>query len=134
MQLVHRPGETQLSGSTKSKKAGNPCLPGLVFVESTQIDNEQLMTSGTLGKIHLQLRRLNNDASVNLPDNVTATVIPTGCSRVLFHFHSSGEGSAPGYDLNGSAPAPAPADKPTGYASSLYFFYIIIIIINDYCN
>lgn len=107
VQLVHRPGETHLSGQqhgTKSKKPGNTTAPALVFVESTQIENEQLMTSGTLGKIHLQLRRLNNDASVNLPDNVTATVIPTGCSRVLFHFQSNDEAPAACTDANGAVP------------------------------
>ena len=114
VQLVHRPGETQLRGhhhqqqqqqqhSTKSKKPGNPTAPALVFVESTQIENEQLMTSGTLGKIHLQLRRLNNDASFNLPDNVTATVIPTACSRVLFHFSSNDEAAASCADANNLA-------------------------------
>jgi hypothetical protein len=38
--------------------------------DSSVIDNEQLMVSGTLGKIHLQLRRLNNDVSLQLPENV----------------------------------------------------------------
>lgn len=66
------------------------------------------MVSGTLGKIHLQLRRLSNEtqhaltstsiAGTNLTgpaavagptEKLLATVIPSGCSRVLFHF--SGE-------------------------------------------
>ena len=54
------------------------------------------MASGTLGKIHLQLRRLNNERNnpsqtgpgLAAPDNATATVIPSGCSRVLFSFAS----------------------------------------------
>lgn len=122
VQLVHRPGETQLRGQqhgTKSKKQGNTAAPALVFVESTQIENEQLMTSGTLGKIHLQLRRLNNDASVNLPDNVTATVIPTGCSRVLFHFHSNDEAASACADANTLAP-----DR-TGYIHQLFSLFTI---------
>ena len=71
-----------------------------VFVEWTQTDSEQLMVSGTLGKIHLQLRRLHNDHAVGFhpsgqqPDNVTATVIPPGCSRVLFNFSCADEASS----------------------------------------
>merc|ERR1711911_193209 len=96
MQAVSRPAtETNPTKKVKSKtRQGNSIATEVVFVESSSIDNEQLMISGTLGKIHLQLRRLNNDASVNLPDNVTATVIPTGCSRALFHFQSNDEAPA----------------------------------------
>ena len=55
------------------------------------------MASGTLGKIHLQLRRLNNERNnpsqtgpgLAAPENATVTmVIPSGCSRVLFSFAS----------------------------------------------
>ena len=88
VQAVSRPAtETNPTKKVKSKtRQGNSIATEVVFVESSSIDNEQLMISGTLGKIHLQLRRLNNDVTHQLPDNVTATVIPTSCSRVLFNY------------------------------------------------
>ena len=88
VQAVSRPPtETHLTKKSKSKtRQGNSIATEVVFVESSVIDNEQLMVSGTLGKIHLQLRRLNNDVSLQLPENVTATVIPSNCSRVLFNY------------------------------------------------
>lgn len=102
VQAVSRPVEQRQSGGNKSffasvqKSKSRPGkstgAPEVVFVEWTQTESEQLMASGTLGKIHLQLRRLNNDTPSQTPglppDNVTATVIPTGCSRVLFNFSS----------------------------------------------
>lgn len=98
VQAVSRPIEQRQSGGNKSffasvqKPKSRPGkslgVPEIVFVEWTQTENEQMMASGTLGKIHLQMRRLNNDTPSLTPglppDNVTATVIPTGCSRVLF--------------------------------------------------
>ena len=81
------PTETQLTKKTKSKsRQGNSIATEVVFVESSITDNEHLMVSGTLGKIHLQLRRLNNDINLQSPESVTATVIPASCSRVLFNF------------------------------------------------
>lgn len=102
VQAVSRPVEQRQSGGNKSffssvqKPKSRPGkstgAPEIVFVEWTETESEQLMASGTLGKIHLQLRRLNNDTPSQTPglppDNVTATVIPTGCSRVLFNYAS----------------------------------------------
>lgn len=102
VQAVSRPVEQQQSGGnksffasvrSKSRPGKAPNIPELVFVEWSEVESEQLMASGTLGKIHLQLRRLNNDAAIHQsiapappPENVSATVIPSGCSRVLFSY------------------------------------------------
>ena len=85
----------QKSKSRPGKPTG---APEVVFVEWTQTDSEQLMTSVPLprAKIHLQLRRLNNERNnpsqtgpgLAAPDNATSTAIPSGCSRVLFSFAS----------------------------------------------
>ena len=102
VQAVSRPVEQRQSGGNKSffasvqKSKSRPGksigAPEVVYVEWSQMESEQLMASGTLGKIHLQLRRLNNDTpslSAGVPpDNATATVIPSGCSRVLFNYSS----------------------------------------------
>ena len=106
VQAVSRPVEKRQSDGNKSfftivqkskSRPGKPTgSPEVVFVEWTQTESEQLMASGTLGKIHLQLRRLNNERNnpsqtgpgLAAPDNATATVIPSGCSRVLFSFAS----------------------------------------------
>ena len=85
----------QKSKSRPGKPTG---APEVVFVEWTQTDSEQLMTSVPLlrAKIHLQLRRLNKERNnpsqtgpgLAAPDNSTSTAIPSGCSRVLFSFAS----------------------------------------------
>lgn len=113
VQAVSRPVEQRQSGGNKSffasvqKPKSRPGkslgVPEIVFVEWTQTENEQIMASGTLGKIHLQMRRLNNDSPSQTPglppDNVTATVIPTGCSRVLFSYANDHELSAQSFPI-----------------------------------
>lgn len=108
VQAVSRPVEQQQSGGNKSffasvrskaRPGKAPNVPEIVFVEWSEVESEQLMASGTLGKIHLQLRRLNNDAaSAPQPENVSATVIPSGCSRVLFNY-SKTEPKSPAIQL-----------------------------------
>lgn len=114
VQAVSRPVEQRQSGGNKSffasvqKPKSRPGkstgAPEIVFVEWTETESEQLMASGTLGKIHLQLRRLNNDSPSQTPglppDNVTATVIPTGCSRVLFSYASDHDLAAQSFPVS----------------------------------
>ena len=118
---------------TKSRPGNATGSPGLVFVEWSRIEDEQLMVSGTLGKIHLQLRRLSNEspAGTSAPpalnittgtgtgtvpgpqaaDKVFATVIPTGCSRVLFSFADERLSGMESEQQGPSSPSQSDEDK-----------------------
>ncbi|XP_049857041.1 transmembrane protein KIAA1109 homolog isoform X4 [Schistocerca gregaria] len=86
-------GQKKVSGISKMNKALFPghSTPGTatdilggdpVYIETSETQQEELIVTLSIGKIHTQLRRLKNESSI-LKDAVI-TAIPSQYSRVLF--------------------------------------------------
>ena len=75
--------------SGKKKKSKYKITPDLRFnepftFESSETQKEELMLTGSLSKVHAQLRRLKNDSSILKDASITA--IPNHKSKVFFEY------------------------------------------------
>ena len=91
VQVLSQNNKIPLSKKRKSKYKKIAQLPmGTLAFESSETQLEEIIMTGSINKVHAQLRRLKNDSS--LLKDATLTAIPDHRSRVFFDYRNVPQG------------------------------------------